>query len=192
MHLNEWSQSTLVNQDGVDMKRHFGKACKNLLISVRGVGVPGTIVNAYRFSDREDASINTNTDVMSNITGTIQMASNENAQSRNTGMTAMRQEMATLRAEVQANRQTLASNTRSAPPLAAPAPQWTPPMTPSPNDWSTQPALPIAAAYAAIPPCNSGGSPGISKLPRPSHRASAAAAPGQGRQRSQGTWATHQ
>ena len=94
--LNKWIQFTLINQDWDNTKQHFGKAYKHLLISGRGVGVPGTIANAQEFLDGEDDSINTITDVMS----TMQMESNVHAQSMNAGMTAMRQEMATLRAEV--------------------------------------------------------------------------------------------
>ena len=116
------------------MKQHFGKAYENLLISGRGVSVPGTIANAQKLSDKEDGSINTIRDAMSNVMGTMQMASNTNAQSMNAGMTAMRQEMATLHAEVQASRQALAHNAMWGQPPAGPhAPQWTPPMTPSPN-----------------------------------------------------------
>ena len=103
-------------------------------------------------SDTEDDSINTIKDVMSNVIGTIQMVSNANAQSMNTGMTAMRQVMTTLQAEVQASRQALAHNTIWAPPPAAPAAQWTPPMTPSPNMCTPQPAPPIVAAHPALPP----------------------------------------
>ena len=99
-HLNEWSRFTPPHQAWTNMKQHFGKAYENLLISGQGVGVPGTISNAQELSDEEDDSINTITDVMSNVMGTMQMASNANAQSMNAGMTAMRQEMATLRAEV--------------------------------------------------------------------------------------------
>ena len=87
---------------------------------------------------------------MSNVMGTMQMASNTNVQSMNLGMTAMRQEIATLRAKVQASKQVLASNVMWAPPPATPAPQWTPLMIPSPNIWPAQPAPPIAAAYMAI------------------------------------------
>jgi len=163
-HLNEWSQFTPPNQDWTNMKQHFGEAYENLLISGRGVGVPGTIANAQELEDEEDDSINTITDVMSNVMGTMQMASNANAQSMNEGMTAMRQEMATLRAEVQASRQALANNAMwGQPPPAQPAPQpvpqWTPPMTPSPNMWPPQPTPPPAAAYAAIPPPGPAGAP---------------------------------
>ena len=45
-HLNKWSQFTLPNHDWTIMKQYFGKAYKNLLISRRGVGVPGTIASA--------------------------------------------------------------------------------------------------------------------------------------------------
>ena len=45
-HLSEWSQFVLGNQEWTNMKQHFGKAYKNLLISRRGVGVPGTIATA--------------------------------------------------------------------------------------------------------------------------------------------------
>ena len=89
LHPNEWSQFTVPNQDWTNMKQHFGEAYENLLISGRGVGVPGTISNAQKLSDEEDDSINTITDVMSNVMGTMQMASNANAQSMNAGMTAM-------------------------------------------------------------------------------------------------------
>jgi hypothetical protein len=94
----------------------------------------------------------------------MQMASNANAQSMNAGMTAMRQEMATLRAEVQASRQALANNAMwgqppPAQPAPQPAPQWTLPMTPSPNMWPPQPTPPPAAAYAAIPPPGPAGAP---------------------------------
>ena len=89
------------------MKQHFGEAYKNLLISGRGVGVPGTIANAQEFLDGEDDSINTITDVMR----TMQMVINVNVQLMNVWMTAMRQEMATLRVEIQASRQALANNT---------------------------------------------------------------------------------
>ena len=82
------------------------------------------IANAQEVSDKEDNSTNTITDVMSNVMGTMQMASNANAQSMNAGMTAMRQEMATLLAEVQASRQALAHNAMWGQPPAAPlAPQ---------------------------------------------------------------------
>merc|ERR1712194_979009 len=132
------SQFTPPNQDWTNTKQHFGEAYENLLISGRGVGVPGTIANAQELEDKEDDSINTITDVMSNVMGTMQMASNANAQSMNAGMTAMRQEMATMRAEVQASRQALANNAMwgqppPAQPAPQPAPQWAPPMTPSPN-----------------------------------------------------------
>ena len=111
-HLNEWSQFTLGHQDWTNMKQHFGEAYENLLISGRGVGVPGTITNAQELSGEENDSINTITDVMSNVMGTMQIASNANAQSMNAGMTAMRQDMATLPAKVHASRQALAKKTR--------------------------------------------------------------------------------
>merc|ERR1712194_847623 len=122
------SQFTPPNQDWTNMKQHFGEAYENLLISGRGVGVPGTIANAQELEDEEDNSITTITDVMSNVIGTMQMASNANAQSMNAGMTAMQQEMATLLAEVQASRQALAHNAiRGQPPAAPHVQQWTPP-----------------------------------------------------------------
>ena len=55
------------HQDWTNTKQHFGDAYKNLLISGRGLGVPGTIVNAQALSDEEDDSINTITDIMSNV-----------------------------------------------------------------------------------------------------------------------------
>ena len=45
------------------------------------------------------------------------------------------------------------------PSAAPPAPQWTPPMTPSPNIWPPQPTTPSAAAYAAVPPPATAGLP---------------------------------
>ena len=95
------------------MKQHFGEAYENL-------------TNTQELSDKYDDSINTITDVMSNVVGTMKMASNANAQSMNAGMTAMRQEMVILRAEVQARRQVLAHNTMWTLPPAAPPAQWTP------------------------------------------------------------------
>ena len=93
------------------MKQHFGEAYENLLISGRGVGVPGTIANTQDLSDEEDNSINTITDVTSNVMGTMQMARNANAKSMNAEMTAMRQEIDTFCTEVQAIRQALSHNT---------------------------------------------------------------------------------
>ena len=46
LHLNKWSQCIVPHQDWTNMKQHFGEAYENLLISGRGVGVPGTIANA--------------------------------------------------------------------------------------------------------------------------------------------------
>ena len=59
------------HQDWTNMKQHFGEAYENLLISVRGVGVPGTIANAQYLSDEEDNSINTISDAMCNVMSTI-------------------------------------------------------------------------------------------------------------------------
>ena len=73
------------------MKQHFGEVYEDLSISGRGVGVPGTIANAQELSDKEDDSINTISDVMSNAMATMQMVSNANAHSMNAGMTTMRQ-----------------------------------------------------------------------------------------------------
>ena len=47
------------------------KGYKNLLISGRGMGVPGTITNTQELSNEEDDSITTITDVMSNVMGTM-------------------------------------------------------------------------------------------------------------------------
>ena len=88
--LSKWSQFPLGNQDWANTKQHFGETYKNLLISRRGVGVSGTIANAQELSDEEDNSINTIRNVMSNVMGTMQMASKSDAQLMNTGMTAMR------------------------------------------------------------------------------------------------------
>ena len=90
LHLNKWSQFTLVHQDWTNTKQHFDKAYKNLLISGRGVGVPGTIMNAHKLADKEDDSINTTKDVMRNMMSTMQMASNADVQSMSAGMPAMR------------------------------------------------------------------------------------------------------
>ena len=70
-HLNEWSQFTLSRQAWTNMKQPFGKAYENLLISGKGVWVPGTIANAQEMSDEEDDSINTITDVTSNMIDTM-------------------------------------------------------------------------------------------------------------------------
>ena len=151
------------------MKQHFGETYNNLLISGRGVGIPGTIANAQELSDEENDSINAITEVTSNVMGTMQMASNVNAQSMNAGMTAMQQEMTTLRAEVQANRQALAHNVMwRHPPAAPPAPQWTPSMTPSPNMWPPQPAPPpLTRRTCSFPPATAGGPPGFPNFLRP-------------------------
>jgi hypothetical protein len=105
-HLNEWNAFTAPNQDWGNMKSHFGKAYENLLISGRGVNVPGTIANMQELTDDEDDSMKVITDIVSSF----QMASNANAQLVNDGINAMRKEMATLRADVQASRQALANN----------------------------------------------------------------------------------
>jgi hypothetical protein len=149
LHLNEWSQLTLVNSDWDNMKHQFGKAYKSIfLILGRRVGVPGTIENTQELLDKENDGINTFTDVMS----TMQMMSNANAQSVNAGMTAMGQQMVTLRVEVQSSRQVLVNNTMWTLPPAALAPQWAPAMTPSPNNCPPPQAPPPSSiAYATIP-----------------------------------------
>ena len=161
-HLNEWSQFTLPNQDWKGMTDHFGEAYDNMLVSAP-LGVPNTILNAQELTD-EDDSVNTITDVMS----TMQMASNANAQSMNAGMTAMLQEISTLRAEVQASRQAAANNAMYAAPPATPVQQWVPPMTPSPNNWPPQTAPLPPAAFAAFPaPPTVGPPPGYQNFPGP-------------------------
>ena len=46
LHLNDWNQVTVPYQVWTNTKQHFGEAYEHLLISGRGVGVPGTIANA--------------------------------------------------------------------------------------------------------------------------------------------------
>ena len=103
-HLNEWSQFTQGHQDWTNMTQHVGESYENLLASGRGVGVPGTIANVQVLSDKENDITNTITYVMSNVMRTMRMMSNTHAQSMNMGITAMRQNIATLRAEIQASR----------------------------------------------------------------------------------------
>ena len=146
LHLNEWSQFTVPHQDWTNVKQHFCEGYENLLISGQGVGVPVTIANAQELSDEEEDSINTITDIMSNVMGTMQMASNVNVQSMNAGMTAMRQEMATSRVESQASTQVLANNAMWTPPPAAPAPQWVMVTTLAANKLPPQAPPPLAVA----------------------------------------------
>ena len=172
-HLNEWSQFTLANQNWKGIRDHFGEAYDNMLLSAP-LGVPSTILNAQELTDEdvEDDSVGTITDVMS----TMQMANNANAQTINAGMTAMLQEISTLRAEVQASRQAVANNAMYAAPPATPVQQWVPPMTPSSNNWPPQATPTPVAAFAAVPaPPTVGPPPGFLNVPGPPSRASTAA-----------------
>jgi hypothetical protein len=156
-HLNEWSIFTAPNQDWGNMKSHFGEAYENFLISGRGVNIPGTIANVQELTDDEDDSMTVITDVMSSF----QMANNVNAQSVNEGPNAMRQEMATLRVEVQASRQALANNAAIMQQQPAGA-QWAPTPTPPQMNWAPSVAPSPVAAFAAIPaPTPQGGPPGF-------------------------------
>jgi hypothetical protein len=175
-HLNEWNVFPAANQDWGNMKAHFGEAYENLLISGRGIAIPGTIANVQELTDEEDDDMTQITDVMS----TFQMAANAQAQSVTDGINAMRQEMATLRAEVQAGRQALANNAAAIsqkPPVA----QYFPAPAEPQMNWAPIAAPTPIAAFAAIPaPAPQSGPPGFPNFLAPP------LAPQQQQQRRQG------
>ena len=114
--------------------------------------------------------------VITDVMSSFQMASNANAQSVNDGINTMRQDMATLRAEVQASRQALANNAAIMQQQPAGA-QWTPTPTPPQMNWAPSAAPSPVAAFVAIPaPTPQGGPPGFPNFLATPHYISAAAA----------------
>ena len=101
-HLNKWNVFTLENQDWVNTKLHSGETYENLLISGPGVNILGKIADAQEPSNNKDDSITQLSDTMS----LMQITSNVNTYSVNSGVNTMWQEMEKFWAEVQASRGT--------------------------------------------------------------------------------------
>ena len=88
-------------------KLHYAKVYENISILGRVVSIMGIIAKTQELSNNQDFSVTAIMDVMS----TLQMMSNTNTQSVNTMINTIRQEIATLRTQVQASRQMMANNT---------------------------------------------------------------------------------